>query len=164
MFQGKTCSYFGLFTSDPKRCTGCDEEKPLEAFKKTKSGKGGYDNLCLSCRRAYRRARYHDTSTETARGDLSRLLRSRYGITLQLYEQLFEQQQGLCAACGKPEPRVHYGKTMRLAVDHCHATGAIRGLLCSDCNRTLGLLNEDPERVEGLLRYLRKHRPDSTRL
>jgi hypothetical protein len=71
------------------------------------------------------------------------------GFTAQDYEKLFQAQNGVCAICSRPEGAVdsRYGKTKDLAIDHDHVTGAIRALLCSNCNRGLGLFNDD----EGLL-------------
>ena len=62
-----------------------------------------------------------------------RCLMRRYAITIEEYEQIFEQQKGVCAICG--------GNNLdnrRLSVDHNHKTGIIRGLLCNSCNRKLG--------------------------
>lgn len=70
------------------------------------------------------------------------------------YVALHAAQKGLCAACGKPEKELHKGKVRALAVDHDHKTGKIRGLLCGGCNRALGLLHEDVERIKALLLYL----------
>ena len=68
-----------------------------------------------------------------------------YGITEEQYNDLLEKQDNKCAACSDTTP---------LVVDHCHNTGAIRGLLCRKCNTALGQLNDSKERVEGLLRYI----------
>jgi hypothetical protein len=67
------------------------------------------------------------------------------GFTAQDYVALFAEQKGVCAICAKPETVVdsRYGKVKDLAIDHDHATGAIRALLCSNCNRGLGLFNDD---------------------
>jgi len=58
--------------------------------------------------------------------------------------------KGICMACGKSEPI----KNRRLSVDHCHKTGKIRGVLCSNCNRALGLLNDDISVLSNLFEYL----------
>ncbi len=60
-------------------------------------------------------------------------LRIKYGLTLEQYEQLLEKQEGLCAICQRERSTKRH-----LAVDHCHTTGKIRGLLCSTCNTALG--------------------------
>jgi hypothetical protein len=74
-------------------------------------------------------------------------LKARFGITLEEYNLLLQEQEGVCAICKRTEAR-------RLAVDHCHATGQIRGLLCSGCNRLLGRI-EDPK-GQAAIRYLQE--------
>lgn len=69
-----------------------------------------------------------------------RKILKRYKITKEQYLSLFEKQRGLCAICKGLD-----NYTKRLAVDHCHKTGKIRGLLCGSCNRGIGLLKDSFE-------------------
>lgn len=78
-------------------------------------------------------------------------LRARYGITLDEYTQMLEEQGGVCAACQEPPL-----PNRRLSVDHDHSTGAVRGLLCHHCNSALGHLRDDMARIKRLGDYLRK--------
>jgi len=78
-------------------------------------------------------------------------LTRKYDITLAEYEEMHEAQEGVCAICFEPET----GKM--LAVDHCHTTGAIRGLLCSHCNTALGKFRDDPARLQSAINYLQEH-------
>jgi hypothetical protein len=71
------------------------------------------------------------------------------------YPRLFARQKGGCAICGRPETAPFRGKARRLAVDHDHATGNNRGLLCGRCNRALGYFDDDPERLLIAVAYLR---------
>jgi hypothetical protein len=71
-----------------------------------------------------------------------------YGLTVAEYDALLEAQGGGCAICGRPPGR------KRLHVDHDHETDAIRGLLCSPCNRAIGLLRDDPEVARRAAEYL----------
>lgn len=73
----------------------------------------------------------------------------RYGLTVEQYDAMHRLWDGVCWICEEPDP---YGK--RLAVDHDATTGLVRGLLCTDCNRAIGLLGHDPERLERAARYL----------
>ena len=73
------------------------------------------------------------TKNKYAEGVRKHTLKTKYGITPDFYQMVWEQQKGLCAVCGKPEK-----SKKRLAVDHCHKTGNIRGLLCMKCNTALG--------------------------
>ena len=71
-------------------------------------------------------------------------LRRTYGITLSDYNDLLSVQNGVCALCGKaPKPDAKRNQKI-LHVDHKHDTGKVRGLLCSNCNRGLGMLGDDP--------------------
>jgi hypothetical protein len=92
--------------------------------------------------------------------------RQNYGITLSDYNQMFEAQGGRCAACLRTEikcdPRT---KTARnLCIDHDHITGQVRGLLCSECNTALGLLQEKPSRAKALIGYMKKIQTKSPQL
>lgn len=69
----------------------------------------------------------------------------RYGITSKQYDDLLEEQKGLCAICSQPPQGLHSsGKNKVLHVDHNHETGKVRALLCDKCNRGIGFFNEDP--------------------
>jgi hypothetical protein len=89
------------------------------------------------CRNAKRRASRESSrrrAAETVEQRLTRKLREQYGLTREQYEALIEAQEGLCAIC-RNEPES--GK--RLAIDHCHATGKVRALLCTYCNVVVGV-------------------------
>jgi hypothetical protein len=77
----------------------------------------------------------------------------RYGITPEDFDRMKDEQGGVCAACGQPETGRNQHGPLPLAVDHCHATGVVRGLLCMRCNRALGLLGDSAERVASLAAY-----------
>jgi hypothetical protein len=88
--------------------------------------------------------RLHDRAVAAAR---------RYNISPELFKKLHEQQQGKCAipACANPAE----------CLDHDHSLEgetAVRGLLCHDCNKALGMLRDDFNRVWWILQYLRRHR------
>ena len=67
-----------------------------------------------------------------------RSLINNFGINADQYEAILKEQNGVCAICYQPEPC-----NRMLAVDHCHTTNKIRGLLCSNCNTALGLCKDD---------------------
>jgi hypothetical protein len=75
-------------------------------------------------------------------------MQATYGITPEEYDALLRLQNGVCKICGRTA-----GKR-RLSVDHDHATGVVRGLLCNPCNVALGLLDENPETLRSAIRYL----------
>lgn len=73
----------------------------------------------------------------------------KYGISESDYEQMHSDQMGLCLICQKPELDI------KLAVDHDHETGKVRGLLCKRCNMAIGLLGDDPQIVTRAALYLK---------
>ena len=95
--------------------------------------------------REYFRARYAANPEEFRRKRLER----EFGITLVDYDQMLAAQGGGCAICGGLS-----SDGRRLAVDHDHATGVVRGLLCADCNRGLGIFDDDPECLQAAISYL----------
>lgn len=103
--------------------------------------------------KAYYRKSY-STAKNTAkyRRQTARLL----GISSEWYAEKFKHQCGLCAVCGKPETAVHgqTGKTLSLAIDHCHKTGKVRGLLCRKCNIGIGGFGDDPILLRAAVTYL----------
>ena len=109
------------------------------------------------------RLRYHETKhlkpelTEEQRARKSEInrehrLRTEYGLTVQEYEKMSEYQGHVCAICGKPDP-----KFSNLAVDHCHESGQVRGLLCRLCNTGIGALGDNVEGLLKALEYLKRY-------
>jgi len=96
-------------------------------------------------------------SGEWARSSASRLLKHEYGITLLEYEALLAKQNGVCAICQQPEKTLDrkQNKLRRLAVDHCHTTDKIRGLLCFECNTGIGKFGDNPQLIERAAEYVR---------
>jgi len=78
-------------------------------------------------------------------------LKNKYGLTFEDYEAMLERQSGGCAICGTTEVR---GFGDRLAVDHCHDTNTVRGILCGNCNRGIGNFNHDPALLLAAAGYL----------
>lgn len=74
----------------------------------------------------------------------------QYGLTPEDFDRLLAEQNGKCAICGEG-----CSTGQNLSVDHCHTAGHVRGLLCRNCNRGLGLFGDDPERLAKAAAYLR---------
>lgn len=81
-------------------------------------------------------------------------LKRHYGIDLKQFNAMVKKQNGVCAICFKAETMVILGKKISLSVDHCHATGRIRGLLCTPCNQSIGLLKDDVTLLQSAISYL----------
>ncbi len=102
--------------------------------------------------RTWRAKNPEKTKEINRRAKWRRLLR-RFGITEEAYADILASQDGVCAVChGVP-----LGKKRYLCIDHDHETGAMRGLLCDNCNRGLGLLKDDRETLGRALAYLDHH-------
>lgn len=131
-----------------KRCSTCKKDKPLEDFNRFHAGTHGRQANCRECAHAAKKAwrlanveqdRAYLQIWEAVNSDRKRYLRRRshlaitYGITPELYDELLERQRGVCLSCGTDVPSPDK-RRKNFDVDHDHATGEIRGLLCSPCN------------------------------
>lgn len=88
-------------------------------------------------------------------------LKKRFGISLERFDAMMEEQNGVCKICSQPEKSVDHrtGQVRHLAVDHCHVNGHVRGLLCSDCNTAIGLLGDNPELLRKAAEYVEERQP-----
>jgi hypothetical protein len=130
-----------------KKCTKCKIEKETSAFSFRCDIKDKLRSHCKDCVKKKSRE-YQEKSTDSNRHSRFKAkLLYRYGITLLQYKQLQEKQNNKCAICKKEETNIHNssGKITRLAVDHCHTSGKIRGLLCKNCNLLIGYAKENSE-------------------
>lgn len=140
-----------------KVCPNCKEEKDVTEFYKHNRG-DGYQCWCKVCMNS--RVREKRTSEQYRKDDLKR----KFGITPEQYKQILDSQNGVCSICGCEESVKHRYKegTQNLSIDHCHKTGNIRGLLCSNCNNGIGRFKDNPELLIKAAEYLNKKRIDTT--
>ena len=149
-----------------KTCTRCKTEKPLSEFYADNRRKDGKLSRCKTCKnemlRQYRKERGYDHRRywKNPAGERERHLKAKYGITQADYDMMFKVQEGKCAVCRKEQSRA-------FDVDHCHTTGVVRGLLCTNCNRMIGHAADDPIRLQNAAAYLlasrKSRRPSSKR-
>lgn len=123
----------------------------LDARSSLQRGRYAADAATREKIQADNRKRWRDQSHEKR---LARNLR-RYGVSPVDYQRMLAEQGGACAICKRPPDVGGPQRAQRLHVDHCHATGLVRGLLCSKCNFGLGLFDDDPTRMERAVLYLR---------
>lgn len=114
-------------------CTRCKVDKPgtSEFFPLHNRKKNGLDSWCRECRNSYR--------SEIRRGNY------RHMICDDSLKDLISSNK-VCIICGNDGPK--------LAVDHCHSTNKVRGILCMNCNQGLGKFKDDPELLEFARIYL----------
>lgn len=139
-----------------KQCTKCKTEKDHKDFYSDNRRKSGVTSWCRECWREYERIRRERLGF---RGRKNRKLKYQYGMTLNEYNAMLKAQNNVCAICENKETTINAknSKVQKLCVDHDHVTGKIRALLCTACNKALGLMNDDPTRVLKAHEYLLKH-------
>lgn len=166
-----------------RRCTRCSEEKPIVAFSLSRAAKDGYHAWCKACKSASTRAWFaanrerelakdraeyaSDGADERARArqwhadNRERSLASKrawklsiYGLTPQDYDARLGAQGNRCAICAR---EANGNKAQRdFAVDHCHDTRVVRGLLCHHCNVGLGHFFDSPDALRAAADYLER--------
>lgn len=144
-----------------KRCNVCNQVKDLKEFYRDKSRVDGRKYVCKDCSNkysiAYAKKRYHDDGDFAAKGrERSRAHRStpvgrfdkymaqcyaKYGVREEQIRELLDKQKGGCAICGVDfgEVQLHDRRRAAYDIDHCHTTGQVRGLLCTTCNKSVGV-------------------------
>lgn len=90
-------------------------------------------------------------------GKYASKLKKNFGLSLDDYNKMFEVQSGRCKICNRHQSELRY----RLGVDHNHATGQIRGLLCSACNTLIGRINEDSNIARAMVKYIDEYNTTS---
>lgn len=149
-----------------KTCTKCDETKPLDDFY-AGTGKLGVKASCKRCHNDAIIAKQRTPEGKVMQ--MVKRLKHRYGITLDQYNWLLEEQDHKCFLCGEDERIPHWasGEPMKLAVDHDHRCcpgtkkgcgKCVRGLLCSNCNRFMGRVDRSP-RLAARFRDYQDRRP-----
>ena len=141
-----------------KKCTSCQEHLPDSSFpvKKWMNKDGSTTkskrSKCRLCLNKENTARYHSNpSTKRSHKEAAyRYNIKKYGLTVEQYEQMHSAQEGKCRICQcSPE---------RLSVDHCHKTGAVRGLLCGKCNSALGMVDDSADVLKNMIEYVGRYR------
>lgn len=152
-------------------CTICSIIKPMDNFYRDKTKPFGYHQNCKQCQakrvKAKRKQDMVWRQKQCERSKKWRLenpernyrsvrnatLKIKYGITFDQYVEMFNKQGCQCAVCGEKESK-GYGK---MAVDHDHITGKIRGILCQPCNTSIGKMQENPVLIRKLAEYIEKN-------
>lgn len=123
-----------------KECFACKVVKPACEFAPNRRARSGLQSHCKPCRN--KKGRWW-------------ALKAAYGLTRGEYEAMCDAQGGRCAICLEVQESTPRGV---LFVDHCHASGNVRGLLCESCNLAIGKLKDSPEVLRRAADYLEKSR------
>jgi len=132
-----------------KTCPTCKTDKPISDFHKNKRYKSGFRNICKDCSNKRRNENYNPLKNKRNN------LKVRYGISLEEYEEMFNNQNGKCLGCVR-KIFIEVNSDTPAVVDHNHSTGSVRGLLCDSCNRALGNIKDNIETLKNLIKYLEK--------
>lgn len=138
-----------------KRCRDCDEVKAHDQFSPVRRNRDGLQSYCRPCQNERAKASWANGNEQQrdrrARRTAAYSALRKYGPEGLAVHERRECGEG-CDICGRV--------TIRMAIDHCHTTGKVRGLLCKDCNTALGIVEESPERLRALIAYIEQHREE----
>jgi hypothetical protein len=128
--------------------------KSLEDFHKNKLALDGVHSSCKVCRNKARKlsSKAKEYTEKYKEQQKENDLKRRFNINAQQYEAMLIAQDFSCGICGTHQKDLN----ISLAVDHCHKTGAIRGLLCRKCNLSLGGFQDSVEVLEKAIQYLKE--------
>jgi len=123
-----------------KKCGKCKNIKILDEFNNDKQTITGKTSYCKDCiKNKYTKSQHKEFRYKT-----------RYNISLEEYNNLLKLQNNSCDICKLPNDK--------LVVDHCHTTGKIRGLLCTQCNSGLGMFRDNIPNILEAINYLNKNK------
>ena len=140
-----------------KTCTTCLVTQPIKEFYNRKASIDGKSYRCRTCDYAARNA-YHKKHYEKVRvKSRDNQRKSRYGLTPEDFQCLWFSQAACCAICHTPldDSFGRHHNRNKVVVDHNHKTGNVRGLLCTMCNKGLGLFKDNVEYLERAGDYIK---------
>lgn len=129
-------------------CTKCDELKPLTDYHVDRRAKSGHNSVCKVCACQLKAQDYKKHKDKRLAYRRSYL----YGVSPDDYDALHDKFSGSCGICGNTEE-----SGVALAIDHCHGSGKVRGLLCNNCNNGLGRFKDDEELLQLAINYLKEN-------
>ncbi len=132
-----------------KICSVCSLNKSSEDFYKHKKSKDGLQSYCKVCSNKKIQEYKEKNPDKIQKIKAKHMRKRRYGIEEEAYQQLLQNQNGKCAICN-----LACVSGRNLAVDHNHQSGVVRGLLCSNCNTSLGGFQDNKELLYKAIKYL----------
>jgi hypothetical protein len=138
-----------------KDCCVCGCRKSFDSFYNYKNKSDGKSYRCKDCDDLSRKKWKENNSDSSKLSVRKNNLKSRYGIDLDIYYSLLKKQNNKCGICEATENNVLGDRAKwSFAVDHNHDTGKVRGLLCNQCNRAIGMLKDDAALLRKAADYL----------
>lgn len=143
--------------NETRKCVDCSRWLPLSDYYKDSKHPSGKEECCKPCARARRANGVRKYGPHCERGHPATLTPKEHtsGILQSEYLFLLQRQNGVCAICAKT-----CTSGRKLAVDHCHTTGLVRGLLCMKCNIGLGHFRENPLFLASAITYVQRGTTD----
>lgn len=157
-------------SSGRKLCTKCKQEKDCKEFGVDKSVACGLRSWCRSCMRGYA-IEHHDEDYKKKYGKdyyrnvssvpnpfgITKLriqwMKAKYGLSMEKYLDILQSQNYRCAICSVPFDFTKSNQK-NIHIDHCHNTGKVRGVLCTNCNRGLGGFKDNIDNLSIAIQYL----------
>lgn len=148
--------------ADPpgKYCRRCGKTKPFELFSLVYSKKAGRRkrfSWCKKCNADYSSNLQKANIERTALTRRKTRLKCNYRLTPKQFDAMWQSQMQLCGICNKKLELCSKTNRKGAVVDHCHKSGMVREILCSDCNIGLGMFHDDPAVLASAIAYLAKH-------
>lgn len=135
-----------VFLPDTKKCGKCFKTKIKSEFYLNPNVTDGLNSYCKICAKLQNKKYWRNQH-----------LYRNFGITEAQYKMMLKSQKGVCAICGQFETIKYKNKLKQLAVDHHHSTGKIRGLLCDKCNLFLAHVENNPQILKVIPKYLERN-------
>ena len=140
-----------------KKCSDCKKVKNIICFSKDKSSIGGYSYRCKECAKEHYSKWRASDPTRYKKYTRNNMLKSKYGINEEWYENKLTEQNNRCAICNELSKDLWKGLSCSFAVDHNHVTKQPRGLLCKKCNSAIGQLHDNVLLLQKAIEYLNKY-------
>lgn len=148
------------YTAIMKKCSRCKKDKPVIQFNKRARAKDGLLSNCIECQREYTKSHYQNNkdyykNKAAKQRQLNPDYKTRYNLTEERYIQLLSRYQGKCWIC-KDMDAIHIDHDHKCCNENARSCGkCVRGILCPNCNRGLGMFRDNFEYLEEAIKYLK---------
>lgn len=137
-----------------RECTGCKEVLPTYAFYAHSQRPGTTHSQCKKCENAATIKRTKANPERTSRYSRKSRIKTQYGLSWDDFQKIVSTQGGACPIC---KNQLDFNANRRVHIDHDHATGKVRGVLCNWCNSGLGRFKDNARWLDAAAQYIRLH-------